>query len=167
MAIYVFTGEGAGKTTAALGMALRALGHDYKVIVIQFLKWWKNTGEYKIKNRLKGYEVYQFGRKGWHGLGNLDDRDKKLAEKGFEFAEKALKRKPNLLILDELNLALYCKLLDIDKIINFLKKTPSNIDIVITGRNAPKEIIAIADCVNEVKIIKYPKKIITKKGISY
>jgi len=165
MAIYVFTGQGAGKTTAALGMALRELGHDYAVIVIQFLKWWKNTGEYKFKN--KNYEIYQFGRKGWHGLGNLDNRDKKLAEKAIEFAKKSLKKKPSLLILDELNLALHCKLLEIKEVINFLKKAPSNIDIVITGRNAPKEIIAIADCVNEVKMIKCPKKIITKKGISY
>jgi len=167
MAIYVFTGKGAGKTTAALGMALRALGHNHKVIVIQFLKWWKNTGEYRIKNKLKSYEIYQFGRKGWHGFKNLNKEDKKLAEKALEFAEKALKRKPSLLILDELNLALYCKLIDIREVIKFLKKIPKNIDIVITGRNAPREIIAIADCVNEVKIIKYPKKIITKKGISY
>jgi len=165
--IYLYTGEGAGKTTSALGLALRELGHGKKVIIIQFLKWWKNTGEYKVRKKLKGYEIYQFGRQGWKGLNNLNEKDKKLAQKGLDFAEKSLRRKPSLLILDELNLALYCKLIDINEVIKFLKSIPKNIDVVITGRNAPKKIVQLADYVCEIKTLKQPKKIITKKGITY
>ncbi len=118
--IYLYTGEGGGKTTNALGLALRCLGHGYKVVIIQFLKWWKNTGEYKFRKKFRTqYQIYQFGRKGWIGLDNLGDRDKELARKGLEFAKKVLKEKPRLLVLDEVNLALHCKLLDVNEVIEF------------------------------------------------
>ncbi|MBS7621640.1 cob(I)yrinic acid a,c-diamide adenosyltransferase, partial [Candidatus Bathyarchaeota archaeon] len=110
--IYLYTGTGAGKTTNALGLALRSIGHKHKVVIIQFLKWWKNTGEYKIRKMLAPYyEIYQFGRRGWHGLSNLGEEDRKLAKKGLKFAEKIVReKKPHLLVLDEINLALHCNL---------------------------------------------------------
>jgi len=75
--IYLYTGTGAGKTTNALGLALRSVGHGHKVVIIQFMKWWKKTGEYKIKKKLyPHYEIYQFGRKGWIGLKKLEEKDK-------------------------------------------------------------------------------------------
>jgi len=78
--IYLYTGTGAGKTTNALGLALRSVGHKHKVVIIQFLKWWKKTGEYKIRNRLKPYyEIYQFGRPGWF---KVKDGDKKVYKFG-------------------------------------------------------------------------------------
>ena len=81
MSIYLYTGEGAGKTTNALGLALRSVGHKHKVIIIQFLKWWKNTGEFKIARKLVPYyRIYQFGRRGWHGFKNLTEKDKELAQ---------------------------------------------------------------------------------------
>ena len=125
--IYLYTGNGAGKTTNALGLALRSIGHKRKVIVIQFLKWWKNTGEYKIRKMLAPYyEIYQFGRKGWHGLSNLGEEDKKLAHKALKFAEKIVKeKKPHLLVLDEINLALHCKLLDVKEVLEFATKHKS------------------------------------------
>ena len=166
--IYVYTGDGGGKTTNALGLALRSAGHKQKVIIIQFLKWWKNTGEYKIRKKLYPYyEIYQFGRKGWIGLKNLNEDDKRLAEKGLKFAEKVMKKKPNLLVLDEINLALYCKLLDLKEVLRFLEKIPKKTTVVLTGRNAPKELIEIADFVNEIKDLKHPSKFTTTKGIQY
>jgi len=167
--IYLYTGTGAGKTTNALGLALRSVGHKRKVIVIQFLKWWKNTGEYKIRKMLAPYyEIYQFGRKGWHGLGNLGEEDKKLAQKGLRFAEKIVrKKKPHLLVLDEINLALHCKLLDVKEVLEFLDRIPKKTDVVITGRFAPKELINRAEFVNEVVDIKFPKEMVTTKGIQY
>ncbi|MEM3577390.1 MAG: cob(I)yrinic acid a,c-diamide adenosyltransferase [Candidatus Bathyarchaeia archaeon] len=166
---YLYTGTGAGKTTNALGLALRSVGHKRKVVIIQFLKWWKNTGEYKIRNRLTPYyEIYQFGRKGWHGLGNLDERDKKLARKALKFAEKIVKeKKPHLLVLDEINLALHCKLLDVKEVLDFLDKIPKKTDVVLTGRYAPKELIDRAEFVNEIVDIKMPKEMVTTKGIQY
>lgn len=167
--IYLYAGTGGGKTTNALGLALRSIGHKRKVVIIQFLKWWKNTGEYKIMKRLSPYyEIYLFGRKGWKGLGTLGKKDKKLAKKGLKFAEKVVKeKKPHLLVLDEVNLAVYCKLLDVDEVIEFLDKLPKKTDVVLTGRYAPKELIEKADFVNEVVDVKHPKELVLTKGIQY
>lgn len=167
--IYLYTGTGAGKTTNALGLALRSIGHKHKVIIIQFLKWWKNTGEYKIQKMLAPYyEIYQFGRKGWIGLSNLGDEDRRLAHKALKFSEKIVKeKKPSLLVLDEVNLALHCQLLDTREVLEFLDEIPKKTDVILTGRFAPKELLDRADFVNEVKDIKYPKEMVTTKGIQY
>jgi len=167
--IYLYTGMGAGKTTNALGLALRSVGHKRKVIIIQFLKWWKNTGEYKIRKMLAPYyEIHQFGRKGWHGLGNLGEEDKELAHKALRFAEKIVKeKKPHLLVLDEVNLALHCKLLEVKEVLEFLDKIPKKTDVVLTGRFAPKELVKRAEFVNEIIAIKYPKEMVTTRGIQY
>jgi cob(I)alamin adenosyltransferase len=166
---YLYTGTGAGKTTNALGLALRSVGHKRKVVIIQFLKWWKNTGEYKIQNMLTPYyEIYQFGRRGWIGLGNLGEKDRKLAEKALKFAEKIAKQeKPDLLVLDEINLALHCKLLEAQQVLDLLDKIPKKTDVVLTGRYAPKELIDKVDSVNEVVDVKYPSEMVTTKGIQY
>jgi cob(I)alamin adenosyltransferase len=166
--IYLFTGTGAGKTTNALGLALRSIGHNHKVVIIQFMKWWKNIGEYKIRKKLKNYEIYQFGRKGWIGFGNLTKEDRKLAEEGLKFAKKILqKKKPHLLVLDEICLALYSKLLEINDVLEVLKKIPKRTTVVLTGRYAPKELIDRADFVNEIIDSKYPQNIPPTKGIQY
>lgn len=167
--VYLWTGMGGGKTTNALGLALRSIGHKHKVVIIQFMKWWKKTGEYKIRNRLKPYyEIYQFGRKGWIGLKNLDERDKKAAKKALDFAKKIIKKKkPNLLVLDEINLALYCKILDIKEVLDFLDGIPKKTDVVLTGRYAPKELIKRADFVNEITDLKHPKILPSTKGVQW
>ena len=167
--VYLYTGTGGGKTTNALGLALRSTGHKRKVVIIQFLKWWKNTGEYKIRRILApNYEIYQFGRRGWIGLDKLNDQDRKLAESGLSFAERILEEKePNLLILDEVNLALHCNLLRTEDVLAFLDRVPKKTDVVLTGRYAPKALIDRADFVNEIKDIKYPEEMVTTKGIQY
>jgi len=167
--VYLYTGTGAGKTTSALGLALRSVGHKHKVVIIQFLKWWKNIGEYKIRKILAPYyEIYQFGREGWHGLNNLCKEDEKLAHKALEFAEEiVMEKKPHLLVLDEINLALHCRLLDIKEVLEFLEKIPKRTDVVLTGRFAPKELIRRAEFVNEILDVKYPKKMVSTKGIQY
>jgi len=166
--VYLYTGTGAGKTTNALGLALRSIGHEHKVVIIQFLKWWKNTGEYKIKKKLLNYEIYQFGREGWIGLENLSEEDRRLTRKGLEFAKKILKgKKPHLLILDEICLALHCKLLEMNDVLELLKNIPKRTDIVLTGRYAPKELIDRADFVNEIIDSKHPQDIPSTKGIQY
>ncbi len=171
MAIYLYTGKGAGKTTNALGLTLRSLGHGHKVIIIQFLKWWKKTGEWKIAKKFPNYKIYQFGRKGWKGFKNLTKEDRKLAQKALTFAEKIVKKeKPHLLIFDEINLAVYLKLINVKEVINSLKKiqkTKKDLDIVLTGRYAPKALINFSDFANKISVIKMPKKLIAKKGIQY
>lgn len=166
--VYLYTGEGAGKTTNALGLALRCLGHGYRVVIVQFLKWWKKTGEYKFREKFPSqYQIYQFGRKGWIGLDNLNERDKELAKEGLEFAKNIAKTKPRLLVLDEINLAIHCKLLDVNEVIEFLRTVPKQTSVVLTGRYAPNELTKFADFVNEIQDLKHPKEIPTVKGIQF
>lgn len=182
--VYLYTGTGAGKTTNALGLALRSIGHKQKVVIIQFMKWWKNIGEYKIRNKLKPYyQIYQFGRPGWlkvdgkneikyrgmkFKVRSVEELDKKLAEKALNFAkEKMLKEKPHLLVLDEINLAVHLGLLKVEEVLKFLEKIPKRTQVVLTGRYAPKELIERADFVNEIIEVKYPKEFVTTKGIQY
>jgi len=173
MSIYLYTGEGGGKTTNALGLALRCIGHKRSVVIIQFLKWWKNTGEYKISKEdciKKYYKIYQFGRYGWHGFENLTDEDKELCENALKFTEEISKKeKPYLLVLDEINLACYLKLLDVNLVIETLKKIKEDnkeVSIVITGRYAPEELINFSDYVNEVNVVKMGEYE-TREGIQY
>lgn len=166
--VYLYTGTGAGKTTNALGLALRSVGHHHNVVIIQFLKWWKNTGENKVQAMLKPfYAIHQFGREGWHGLDTLDERDAKLAQKALAFARKTAQEKPHLLVLDEVNLAVHCGLLDVKDIIDFLDAVPAETDVVLTGRFAPRELFDRADFVNEILDIKYPDETVTTEGIQY
>ena len=167
--IYLYTGAGGGKTVNALGLALRSVGHKRRVVIIQFLKWWKNTGEYKIREKLQPYyEIYLFGRDGWTGLNNLGEEDMRLTREGLEFAKKVVKeKKPHLLILAEINLALHCNMLEIEEVLEFLETLPEETDVVLTGRYAPKELMDRADFVNEVKDIKHTEELVTTKGIQY
>jgi len=166
--IYLWTGTGAGKTTSALGVALRCLGHNKKVVIIQFMKGRKDIGEYKIRKKLgKNYKIYQFGKKGWVNLKKPDESDKKQAEKGLMFAERMLKEKPDLLVLDEINLAAAIGLLKVKDILRLLNKAPEKTNVYLIGRYAPKELIKRADFVNEVIEVKHPKYWKAKKGIEY
>ena len=105
----------------ALGLALRSVGHKRKVVIIQFLKWWKNTGEYKIRKKLQPYyELCLFGRECWRGLANLGEEDRRLTKEGLEFAKKLVEeKKPHLLVLDEINLVLHCNMLEIKEVLEF------------------------------------------------
>ena len=168
--VYLWTGNGWGKTTSALGVALRAIGHGKRVVIIQFMKGRKYIGEYKIKERLKpNYEIYQFGTKRFIDLKNPTEKDKERAKRGLEFAKKIVKTKPFLLILDEINLAAAIGLLDVKDIIDFLDSVPKSVTVYLTGRYAPKELIKRADYVTEVIPIKHPELDTrkAKKGIDY
>lgn len=165
--VYLWTGHGAGKTTSSLGAALRAVGQGKKVIIIQFLKGRKEIGEYKIKKKLgKLYELHQFGTREFVNPKKLRKKHYELAEKGLKFAYSCLKKKPFLLILDEINLAAKGGLLKTKNIINFLNKVPSSTTVFLTGRYAPKELVARADFVNEVREVK-KRRVAHKKGIEY
>lgn len=172
--ILVNTGNGKGKTTAALGLALRALGHNYNIKILQFMKK-RNTGEFKIRKPLQRlklkYEIKQFGRKEFVNLKKPSKQDKKLAEKGLDFAKKFIEkvRTPTLLVLDELALAVSCGLLKEKNVLNFLASARKikNLDIVITGRNASKKLIKAADIVTFMQEKKYKKDKKPRKGIEY
>jgi cob(I)alamin adenosyltransferase len=181
--VYVYTGTGGGKTANALGLALRSVGHGKKVVVIQFLKWREDIGEFLIKNRLAPfYEIYQFGREAW--LGQVDrteefagekfevecvkNVDRELAKKGLAFAAKILReKKPSLLVLDEICLAAEWKLVEVKDVLELLDDVPEETTVVLTGRLAPKELADKADFVNIVQQVKMPKDFKLTEGIQY
>lgn len=180
--VYLYYGTGGGKTTNALGLALRSVGHGKNVVIIQFLKWKKDIGEFLIQDRLKPYyEIYQFGREAWLGEKNavaefggekfevvgVQNQDKQLAKKALDLAIQVLTKKPHLLVLDEINLATQWKLLEVKDVLNFLDKVPKETTVVMTGRLAPKELIDRADFVNFVQEIKTPKCFELTPGIQY
>ncbi|MCD6575854.1 MAG: cob(I)yrinic acid a,c-diamide adenosyltransferase [Nanoarchaeota archaeon] len=152
--IYLFTGNGKGKTTSALGTAIRAIGYGKKVVVIQFMKK-RETGEKKFFQK-HGYEFYQFGTEKFVDFKNPTEKDKQLAKEGLNFAKEKLKEKPFLLVLDELNVAIAANLLSVEEVLEMLSNIPEETHIIITGRYAKQELIDKADLVTEMKEIKHP-----------
>lgn len=167
--IQVYSGDGKGKTTAALGLALRAVGRGYKTVVIQFMKK-QETGEYLVQERLKPeLEIYQFGQKSFIDKNNIQAEDKELAQRGLDFAKEIVKKKIDILILDEINLALDFKLLDLKEVLNFLDNIPPGIEVILTGRGVDPEILKRADLVTEMKKIKhyFDRGLETREGIEF
>lgn len=166
--IFLYTGTGAGKTTNAIGLAIRAVGHGLKVVIIQFMKGWRNTGEYLIARRLQPeYEIHLTGRDVWVDLSKPSEEDKEMARKGVRLAKEKLKEKPALLILDEVNLAVAVGLIPVEEVLELLDNLPEDTDVVLTGRYAPPELINKADFVNLVVEVKSPKELYTKVGITH
>jgi len=158
--LIVFTGNGKGKTTASLGMALRTIGHGYKVAIIQFIKGGWTTGEEKALKNLSS-------NISWHALGEgftweTQDRirDEKLVQEAWYLAKRYIKNESyKLIILDEINIAIKLGYLDSKEIISFLKSIKNRKNhIVLTGREASDSIINYADLVTEMKLIRHPFK---------
>ena len=153
--VYVFTGDGEGKTSAALGLGLRAIGNGRNVVVIQFMKGRKYIGEYQAQKLLKNYEVYQFGKEKFVDLKHPDKEDFDLAKQGLEFAKQMIKKNPDVLILDEINMAVDTKLIKVEEVTNLIKTVPKDMLLILTGRNAHRKIIKEGDIVSYVKNIKH------------
>jgi cob(I)alamin adenosyltransferase len=151
--VQVYTGEGKGKTTAAFGLALRAAGRGLKVKVIQFLKG-RMSGEAVAAARI-GIEVEQFGGPEWVNLGSPTEADYERAKAGLAAAREALGNF-DVLILDEANVALSAGLLQTDAVLEFLKGRPEGVEVILTGRGAPPELLALADLVTEMRELKHP-----------
>ncbi len=144
---------------AAFGLALRSLGHGFVVIVVQFMKGRKDTGEYRIAHRLSpNFEIHQFGREEFMDLSNPTPTDFQEAAKGLDFAREALSRKPKLLILDELGLATSIGLVEVSEVMEMIDSAPPGTVLIITGRRVPDEIVSAGDLVTEMIEIKHPMK---------
>ncbi len=168
--IQVFTGDGKGKTTAALGEALRACGHNFKVLVVQFMKGQIEYGEVKIASKVPNLELKQFGLPTFVKKGDPSDEDLRLAREGFEFAKSAImKKKYDMVILDELNVAIDYGLVKLKDALDLLRNKPEHVEIIVTGRYATQEIIDIADLVSRIDEVKHPyqKGIFSRKGVEW
>lgn len=167
--VQLYTGNGKGKTTAALGAALRALGHGKRVAVIQFMKG-RFYGEIAAIERLEGLSIEQHGRDEFVDAENPDPIDRELARTGWSRAkELALDPAIDMLILDEINVAVAFGLIDLSEVIAFVKSKPKHLELILTGRYAPPELIEAADTVTEMKEIKhhYSAGIASREGIEY
>lgn len=166
--IHIYTGNGKGKTTAAIGLAVRAALSGKKVYIGQFIKG-KPYNEDKLVNFINNITIEKFGR-GCFIKGKPEEEDFKLAKNGLEKVKNIISENIyDLIILDEINIALYYCLIDLKELIKLLKFKNSKADIVLTGRYAPAELIDIADLVTEMKEIKhyYYNNINAREGIEY
>lgn len=172
--ILINTGSGKGKTTAAIGCALRSAGHKQKVLILQYIKGTMNTGELKSIEQLKPYiEIFQLGKgfiKYKEGKPFITEDDKKDARQAYEFSIKKVKNDSyDLIILDEIINLLNFGLISFEEVKKIIFCRPEGSSVILTGSNAPMELIELADTVTEMKEIKhaFQKGINAKKGIEF
>jgi cob(I)alamin adenosyltransferase len=188
--VQVYTGDSKGKTTAALGLVLRAVGHGFCACMIQFLKGGAYTGELFAAQRLyPNFTIRQYGitcpysaliRQGeteckgcgrcFTEKGKITEENRNLARLAFKAAEEAVGSGDyDIVVLDEINHAFHFGLLPVADVLALLAGKPEHVEVILTGRNAPPEIIAAADLVTEMRIVKHPlqKGIKSRRGIEY
>jgi cob(I)alamin adenosyltransferase len=168
--LIIFTGNGKGKTTAALGMAVRAAGHSMRTLVLQFIKGGWKYGELEALNRFDEIEIRPLGTGFTWKKENMDE-DRRLAHIGWKLAAEVIEEGTyDIVILDELNLILAYGLLPVAEVLEVLDRRPQGLHVVITGRNAPDKLLAAADLVTEMREIKHPyrdQSIRAQKGIEF
>lgn len=171
--IIIFTGDGKGKTTAALGTALRAAGFNFKVLMIQFVKGKYPYGERTSAKRLAPHFEIIIKGKGYYKLpgdNTPEEEHRRAAQEGLALARERMHSGDyHLIILDEINIAIHTGLLNVKEVLNLLEEKPPSLHLILTGRNAHPELIAKADLVTEMKEIKHPFKedILAQKGIDF
>lgn len=169
--IIVHTGAGKGKTTAALGLAFRAIGNGMKVLMVQFIKGSWHYGELDAAEAFGENFVLRPMGKGFMKLGGeLDPEQVKAAEKAWAFArEQLFADEYDMIILDEINYAISYGLIKVEPVVEALKKKPEGVHVVLTGRNAHPQIVEAADLVTEMREVKHPyqKGIDAQRGIEY
>jgi len=167
--IHVYTGPGKGKTTAALGLGLRAAGAGFKVHMIQFMKGRKYS-ELNTIEKIPNFTYKQYGRDEFVNKQKPEKIDIDLAQQGFKHAQDVIKEKKyDILILDEINVAIDYKLIDLYDFLKLIQIKPEELELVLTGRYAHPEINMIADYVTEMLEIKHPYQqgVEARKGIDF
>ncbi len=166
--VHVYTGNGKGKTTAALGLALRALGHGMKVYIAQFLKG-MDYGELHSLGCFENVTLERFGRPRFvHG--KPDEEDVKLALHGLDRSREAISSgEYDVVILDEANIAVHLGLFSVQDLLDVISKRHEKTEVILTGRYAPKELIDAADLVTEMVEVKhyYTKGVQARRGIEF
>ncbi|MHA1637894.1 MAG: cob(I)yrinic acid a,c-diamide adenosyltransferase [Candidatus Thorarchaeota archaeon] len=178
--VQVYTGNGKGKTTCALGAGLRAAGHGLEVLVISFMKAklaWRgdgddvNYGEFKSTDALSNFTIIPVGRQSWVDKENPDPIDIKMAQDGLRLARDALtEHKCDVLILDEINVAVEWKLISVEEQLNLIEIKPVDVELIMTGRYARQEVIDAADLVTEMREVKHyfeTKELPARKGFEF
>jgi cob(I)alamin adenosyltransferase len=167
--IHVYTGTGKGKTTAAIGLGVRAAGDGLKVVMIQFMKG-RRYSELDALEQIPNFTVVQFGRDEFVSKEKPKQIDIDLAQKGLAYAKEIIhKQSYDVVILDEINVALEYHLIRLQDVLQLLMEKPESIELVLTGRHASSEIMKQADVVSEILEIKHPyqKGVLSRKGIDW
>lgn len=168
--VLIFTGNGKGKTTAALGAIMRALGHGLRVYIVFFMKGDYPYGEFNTLSRLHGVKVDNFGFRRFTDPSNIKPEEIEQAELALSAARKAmLGGDYDLVVLDEVNVAVAMKLIELDGVISLIKDKPEGVELILTGRYAGTELLELADLVTEMVKVKHPydSGVPARKGIEY
>ena len=169
--LLVYTGDGKGKTTAAIGMALRAAGQGLNVFILQFMKRNKKIGELKALAKAGlPITMRQYGRRVFFRTRTCEPMDIHRAHQGLEAFKRAMKDNAyDLIILDEINMAIHFGLLSVEEVIEAIEQKPPELHLVLTGRNADQKLIEMADLVTEMREIKhhYHQGVHAQKGIEF
>ncbi|MFO7677445.1 MAG: cob(I)yrinic acid a,c-diamide adenosyltransferase [Thermoplasmatota archaeon] len=167
--IHIYTGNGKGKTTAAIGLGVRSVGDGLLVYMIQFMKG-RRYSEIDALEHMGNFTVVQFGRDEFVSKKNPEQIDIDLAREGFEHAKTIIQSgKYSVVILDEINVAVDYGLIPLEEVIELMKTKPSTVELVLTGRYAHPEMVRYADLVSELLEIKHPYQagIESRKGIDW
>ena len=166
--VIVNTGNGKGKTTAALGLAFRALGHGFRVLMVQFIKGSWKYGELESAKKFENFTLIPMGRGFVSTDGKIAEEDRKAAGEALSYAQAHMKDY-DMVILDEVIYAIGFGLIDVKEVVNLIKEKPAGVHLVLTGRNAPEEILERADLVTEMREIKHPyqKGIKAQRGVEF
>ena len=168
--VQVFTGNGKGKTSAALGTVLRALGHGLKAYIVFFMKGKYPYGEFSTLSKLPNVDVDSFGLRCLTDRANINPEEIEQAKLAMSAAREAmLSGNYDLVILDEVNVAVNFKLIELDEVVRLIGDKPQNVELILTGRYADARLIELADLVTEMVKIKHPydKGVKARKGIEY
>lgn len=167
--IHIYTGNGKGKTTAAIGVGIRAIGDGLKVHMIQFMKG-RRYSEIDALENIPNFTVVQHGRDEFVSKKNPDKIDIDLAKKGFEHAKKIVKSgEYDVVILDEINVAVDFDLIPLEDILHLIEEKPEKVELILTGRYAHPDVVKLADLVSEILEIKHPYQegVQSRKGIDW
>lgn len=168
--IQIYTGNGKGKTTAALGLAMRAAGHGMRVMVIQFMKGKINYGELQTVKKLSNIAIEQYGRPDFVNPEKPDPEDIRLAQEGLSRAsEVIMSKKYDVVVLDEINVAVNFGLIQIKDVVKLLEQRPEKLELILTGRYMPEEFVPYADLITECREKKhyFNKGVPARKGFDY
>lgn len=168
--VQIFTGDGKGKTSAALGAVLRALGNGLRVYFVFFMKGDYPYGERNILSQLPNIKVASFGGRSFVDPANVKPEDKEQARQALAAARKAmLNGNYDMVVLDEVNVAVAWKLVELDEVISLIQDKPPNVELILTGRKADAKLVQLADLVTEMLKIKHPydEGVAARRGIEY
>ena len=168
--LQVYTGPGKGKTTAALGLTLRAWGRGLRVCIIQFMKVGEDYGEIIAVRKLPGVDLFQFGRDALIYKGKHTQEDARLAGEGLRKVGEVLTNgRYDIVIVDEINVVVDFGILTVDEVLKVIRSRRNGVEVVLTGRNAPAAFIEEADLVTEMACVKHPydSGVIARQGVEY